>query len=357
MSLAARRAPGGLPAGAKKKLYHYGDNPMADQLSRRAFARGAALAPLSFSTGLAWAQDYPARPIRIVTPFPPAGGADPYARLTAQWLTKTTGQNVIVENRPGGNTLIGAQAVASSSPDGYTLLLTTDQTMEISPHLYKQLPIDPLKDFIPVIKVIATGQCFLASSSLGVNTFADFVKLAKAKPGQLAYGSAGGSASPSHLNMAKLIRELGLDLIHVPFKGSSPVMTELAAGRVSVALAGLGGAAPFIQAGTIRPLAVGTDKRAARYPAVPTIGEALGRPYDYLQNWMGFFAPAGTPKAVVEKLATELKRSLSAPEIATLITNQGWEAVGTTGEEFQRSIKAGQARWGAAIKQAGVEPE
>jgi len=272
-------------------------------------------------------------------------------------MTGEYGQSVIVDNRPGGNTLIGAQAAATSAPDGYTLFLATDHTFEINPSLYERLPYDPIKDFIPVIKVIETGQAFMVPASLPVRTLKEFVELVRSQPGKHAYGSAGGSGSPSHLNMEKFRQEMNLQMTHVPYKGSAPALTELVSGRISAVIAGLGGGAALIKSEKLRALAIGTETRGKAWPDIPTFPEALGQPYDYMRNWMGFFVPAGTPKAIVDKLAADLKRSLGTTEIAAQIERQGFVTSGVTTDEFARGIQDGQRKWGAVIKSAGVKVE
>ncbi|MDB5941784.1 MAG: tripartite tricarboxylate transporter substrate binding protein [Ramlibacter sp.] len=330
---------------------------MTDRLSRRAFASAAAVATFSLATKSAWADSYPSRTIKIILPYTAGGGSDPFARVTAQYLAKSLGVGVIVENRPGGNTVIGATAVAKAPPDGYTLLVTTDQTIEVNPLLYKRLPYDPLKDFIPLVKGAETAQAFLVSSSLPVNNLRDFVQLAKSKPGHLSYGTAGGNGSPSHLSMVKFMRETGTDMIHVAFKGTAPALTEVAAGRVSAAIVGMSGATPFLQAGSVKVLTIGSVKRVPSYPTVPTYSEALGIPYEPLVNWTGFLAPAGTPKPIVDKLIAEILKAMDSPEMTKQLAFAGWDKVNQTGDDFARAIVKGQAKWAAAAKDANLVPE
>ncbi len=330
---------------------------MIGHVSRRTFGAAAVGTAFTLAAKSNWAEIFPARPIRIILPYTAGGGSDPFARVIAQQLAKSLGVGVVVENRPGGNTVIGASMVAKAQPDGYTLLVTTDQTVEVNPLLYKRLPYDPLKDFIPLVKGAETAQAFLVSSSLPVSNLREFVQLAKAKPGELSYGSAGGNGSPSHLSMVKFMRETGVDMIHVAFKGTAPALTEVAAGRVSAAVCGMSGAAPFLQGASVKVLTIGSTRRVLSYPNVPTYSEALGIPYEPLVNWTGILAPAGTPKPVVDKLIAELLKAMDSPEMTKQLAFAGWDKVNQTGEEFARAIVKGQAKWAAVAKDANLVAE
>lgn len=299
--------------------------------------------------------NYPDRPIRMVVPYPPGGGIDPLARMIGQRLTEDFGQPVIIDNKPGGNTLIGAQFVATAPPDGYTLLMTTDQTHTINPWLYKTLPYDPVKSFIPITNLLDTGQFLVVHSSVPAKTIQEFIQYAKANPNKLSYGSAGGSGSPTHLNMEKFMRHAGIQMVHVPYKGGAAAVQDLVGGSVQALMIGLGPVGQFISSGTVRALAVGTSARSPLHPNVPTFKESIG--HDYLVNRVGVFAPAGTPAAIVHKLQRQMAGTLKTQAANDFYVKQGWEISGNTPEDYAVMLTKDRAVWGAAIRDAGVKPE
>ena len=296
------------------------------------------------------AQTYPGRPIRIVVPFPPGAGGDFTGRLLAAWLSQRLGQRVIVQNMPGGNTVIGAQYVAHSAPDGYTLLLTTNETLAANPNLYHRLPYDANKDFAPISALLMAQQVFVVNPAVvNANSLRDVIRLAKAKPGALAYGST-GVGTESHLNVAMFAKASGIDILHVPYNGAGPAITALLAGDIGMALLGYPPLQGFIADGKLRPLAVGAHIPAL--PNVPTFAEATG--LNFQPVWVGLLAPAGTPRDVVMKLNAEVRELLRQPSELKRFGGMGYQPIADSPEEFAGFIKEQQELWGKSIREAGV---
>src|SRR5437588_7346676 len=245
----------------------------------------------------AHAQSWPAKPVRLVVAYPPGGGIDVMGRQIAEKLTGMWGQPVVVENKPGANTIVAADAVAKSAPDGYTVLLTTDATFSINPHLYAKLPFDTQRDFIPVTMLVLLQQLLVASPSLPANTLGELIALAKAKPGSINYASYGSGSQP-HLSGEMLKYKAGIDLVHVAYKGISLAVPAVMAGEVQLTFAGIATSMPQLKAGRIKALAIGGPKRSPLLPQVPTFTE-LGYPEVETHAWFGLFLPAGSPRAAV----------------------------------------------------------
>src|SRR5262249_9023643 len=252
---------------------------------------------LGFSQQIALAQ-YPTKPVRVVVPYPPGGAVDSFARVLTQQLSDVWGQSVVVENRPGASTMIGAEQVAKSPADGYTLLLTAELTLVTLQHLYEKVPYDTLRDFAPITALVSATQALVANSSLPVKTVSDVVALAKAKPGEVTYGSF-GIGSTGHLNMEVFQAMTGTRFNHIPYSGAGPAMNDVVGGHVSLMFAALSIVKAGVDAGKLRMIGVGSDRR--EYPNVPTISES-GVPGFEAKSWFGLVAPAGTPPEIIKKI-------------------------------------------------------
>ena len=311
------------------------------------------IAVLTGAAGAA-AQNYPARPLRLIVPSSPGGGTDISARIIAPKLSEYLGQQVVVENRPGAGTMIGGEAAARSAPDGYTLLMGVS-TLAINPAIYKKVPYDALKDFAPVSQAVALPNVLVAHPSLPVKTVKELIAFARARPGQLNFASAGLGTSP-HLSMELFLSMAGLKMVHVPYKGSGPGVTDLVAGHVPLMMPNMLSALPHIKSARLRALGVTGAKRAARASDIPTIAEAGVPGYEAVQ-WYGMLAPAGTPRAIITRLHAEVVRVLQLPDIRERFLSDGAEPVGSSPEEFAAFIRAETAKWAKVIKDAGLRPE
>jgi len=306
--------------------------------------------------GVAQAQEFPARPVRVVVPYPPGGGVDGMARPLADRLTKLWGQAVLVDNKAGAATQIGADAVAKAAPDGYTLLLTTDQTITSNPHLYAKMPFDPLKDLAPVTQLIDLHQMVVAHPSVQANTMQELVALARSRPGTLNYGSYGGGSQP-HLLFEALKAQTGIQIAHIPYKGIAPALTAAIAGEVQLTLGGAATTRGHFQTGRLKPLAIARQARLALYPDVPTLREA-GFPDVDPQPWFGLFAPGTTPRALIERIRKDVAGILADPEFREReIIGKGYTGVGGTPEEFAAFIRADFDYKGRLIRISGAKAE
>src|SRR5919106_3531065 len=258
------------------------------------------------------AHAWPTKPVRIVVAYPPGGGIDVLARQLADKLGPGWGQPVVVENKPGANTIVAADAVAKSPPDGYTVLMTTDATFSINPHLYSKLPFDSQRDFVPVTMLVLLHQLLVAHPALPADGLADLVKLAKAKPGTINYASYGSGSQP-HLAGEMLKHKAGIDLVHVPYKGISLAVPAVIAGEVQLTFAGIATSMPQLKAGRIKAIAIGGVQRSPLLPQVPTFAE-LGYPEVETHAWFGLFLPAGAPKEAVTKIYQDTKKILDEPD-------------------------------------------
>jgi len=320
-----------------------------------ALVRMVATCVLITIAGIAAAQQgYPNKPIRLISPYPPGGSTTVLARLVAQRLTDSWGQQVIVENRPGGNLIIGSEALAKSPPDGYTILLTANAHVTV-PHLIKNVPYDVFKDFAPVATVTSNELVLVVHNSLPVKTLKEFIAYAKARPGQLNSGSA-GSGGFTHLSIELFNTMTGTKLQHVPYKGSSPALTDLIGGQIQLAFTPVNNAFPHIKAGKIRPIAVSGKNRNAALPQVPTFTEA-GLPGFDVGIWFGVLAPAGTPRPIIDKMAGEINKLLSAPETKERLVALGMDPYISTPEQMLARMKADSKRFGDVIKAANITME
>ena len=317
-----------------------------------------AAAALSLAQPCAAAQPgsagaYPARPLRFVVPYPPGGTTDIVARGIGVKLSEKFGQQVVVDNRGGASTIIGAEAVAKALPDGYTLLLATSTTLSINPNVYPKLPYDALRDFAPITPATYVPFVIAVHPSVPANSMTELIALAKAKPGAIRY-STPGTASSNHVAGALLESIAGVKLLHVPYKGSGPAATAALQGEVQVVITGVGTLVSHWKAGKLRVLAFGSEKRHPNWPDVPSTGEAGLKGYE-AGTWFGVVTRAGTPRAIVDKLNTEIVAALAAPDLKDRLTAIGFDVLSSSPEEFARFIKTDMARAAKVIKVAGIK--
>src|SRR5215212_12236727 len=306
--------------------------------------------------GTALAQPWPTKPVRIVVAYPPGGGIDVMARQIADRLTGAWGQPVVVENKPGANTILAADSVAKSAPDGYTVLMTTDATFSINPHLYSKLPFDTQRDFIPVTMLVLLQQLLVAHPSLPANTLDELIKLAKAKPGSINYASYGSGSQP-HLSGEMLKNKAGIDLVHIPYKGISLAVPAVMAGEVQLTFAGIATSMAPLKSGRIKAIAIGGMQRSPLLPEVPTFAE-LGFPEVETHAWFGLFLPAGSPKAAVERIFADAKSIVEEPEFRQKqLVDKGYEVVGSSPAEFASYIRRDRESRGRAVKISGARAE
>jgi tripartite-type tricarboxylate transporter receptor subunit TctC len=297
---------------------------------------------------------YPAKPVRIVVPAAPGGTIDIFARAIGQKLGEALGQPVIVENRAGGGTNIGNEAVAKAAPDGYTLLMG-GVTIATNPSLYASLAYDPAKDLVPVSILVASGNVLIVNPAVAATSVRELVALAKAQPGRLNFGSPSTGSTP-HL-AGELFKSIaGVDIVHVPYKGAAPALTDLMAGQLQIGFDNIPPALPHIQSGKLRALAVTSARRSALLPDLPTMGEA-GLPGFDVSAWFGLFAPAGTPPEIVTRVQAEAVRALRSPEVRERIAALGFDPLGMTTEESAAYVKAETARWAKIIKASGARAD
>ena len=310
------------------------------------------LAGLFIAAPGARCQDYPTRPIILIVPFAPGGSVDIVARIAGQKLAERLGKPVVVENRPGGSTLVAASAVAKASPDGYTLMIAPSGTLAINATLYNKLPYDPLRDFAAVALITVVPLVLVVNPALPVRSVPDLISLSKEKPGQLSYASAGAGSS-LHL-AAELFKGLtGIELTHVPYKGGAPAMSDVVAGHVSLMFADTGVALPQIREGNVRALGVSSMARLSAAPDIPSIAEAVPG-YD-AASWQMVVAPAGTPKEIVAKLRGEIAAVMASPDIRERLAQIGLTAVvSPPPEDVKRFLKSEITRWGAIVQRAGL---
>lgn len=299
------------------------------------------------------AQDYPTKPITLIVPFAPGGSSDLISRLIGQRLTEAFKQQVIVDNRGGGAGFVGMQAVARAAPDGYTLILGHIGTLAVNPAMFAKMPYG-VADFAPVSLVATVPNVLVVNPAVPAKTFQEFVALAKAKPGSLNYGSA-GIGSAGHLAMEYLRQKTGIQISHVPYKGTGPMITDLLADQTQATFTGAPPLIPHIKAGKLTPLAVGSAKRLDTLPDVPAVAEA-GYPGFETSQWYGILAPAKTPPAIVQKLSAEINRALRHPEVIERFTHDGSIPTGSTPEEFAVFIQKEAKIWGEIVKAAGIQP-
>ncbi|MEJ8846595.1 tripartite tricarboxylate transporter substrate binding protein [Variovorax rhizosphaerae] len=305
------------------------------------------------SSGLALAQDpYPSKPIRIIVGFAPGGSADIVARLMADKLGTELKQPIIVENRAGAGGNIGAEAVARAPADGYTLLMASTAQIVINPALYRKMPFDPIKDLAPVSLIQNEHNLMVVTPGIGVKTLPEFITYAKANPDKVTFASP-GNGSPAHLAGELMNQMAGLKMVHVPYKGTAPAITDLLAGNVTVAIDNMPAYMPHVKAGKLNGLALASERRATAAPDTPTVSEA-GLPGYVVTAWKGLMAPAGTPRPVIDKLHAAVVKVLAMPDVQKRMIDLGAEPAGTTPEQFAQFIQAETKKWGALVKSTGA---
>ena len=311
----------------------------------------ALLAPLVVASA-AVAQVWPAKPVRVVIPWPPGGSNDVVGRIVMQKVGESLGQQFVVDNRPGASGVIGAEPVAKSPADGYTIMVHSTTHLG-NAHLYRKLPYDTLKDFAPVGTLAAQPGALTTHPSLPVKTVKEFIALARARDGQINYSSSGNGSSP-HLSMALLVSMTGINLVHIPYKGGTPQVTALVGGEAHASLATISTVLVHVKSGRLRALGVSSVKRSAMLPEVPSIAEA-GVPGYEMSPWIGVYVPANTPKAIIDKLNAESNKALKHPEVANSLTNQVLDPQPSTPEEFAQRIKVDYEKYGKLIKATGMK--
>jgi tripartite-type tricarboxylate transporter receptor subunit TctC len=315
----------------------------------------AAVALLTFHGVHAAGPDYPSRAIRIVVPFPPGGYSDALARLIASDMTNSFRQSVVVENRPGAGGNIGADLVAKSPPDGYTLVMGTIGTQAINQWIYPKVPFNPATDFAPVAFVADAETVLVVTPAVPSRTVKDLIALARSKPGELTFAS-GGSGTTGHLAGELFKSATQTFITHIPYKGNVPALTDVVAGQVSLSFATLQPALPFIQAGKLVPLATAGSSRAPALAAVPTLSEAGLKNFE-VRNWTGLLAPAGTPAEITQKLAQSVDKTMNSPQVKTMMAAQGLSYTEMGPEAFGRFIKAESDKWAGVIRTAKVKAD
>src|SRR5262245_41640067 len=321
-------------------------SPLATHCSRLLLCAATLLAALT-----AAGQDYPSRPIRLVAPFPPGGGADISGRILAEGLSPLLGQTVVVDNRAGAGSILGTDIVSKSAPDGYTLLLGPI-TLAFNPALYRKLPYDALRDFAPISLVADQPNILVINPILPAKSFKEFVALARAQPGKLAYGSA-GVGTGTHLAMELLMTSQKVELTHVPYKGAAPALTGVIGNEIGAFLSTFASALPHVKSERLRALGVTSAQRAATLPDIPTIAEAGVPGYEYT-TWYGLLAPAGTPRAIVEKLSRATAEVLASPKTAERYIGQGMTPIPSTPTRFAAHIKSETDKWTKVVREAKI---
>ena len=303
---------------------------------------------------VAFSEHYPGKPIRIVVPYTPGGFNDTLARTLGQRFTEKWSQPVVVDNRPGGGTTIGTGLVAKAPADGHTLLVVSF-AFGVNPSLYARLPYDTQRDFTPVVLAARTPNILVVNPQLSINTVQDLIALAKSKPGILNYATAGNGSS-NHLSMEMFKNMAGVDIVHVPYKGSAPAVIDLIGGQVDVMFDNVPNVLQHVKAGKLRGLAVSSGDRSPFMPDLPTVAEAGLAGFD-VSVWFGVVAPSNTPKAVVAQLNSEINRILTLPEVTDLVRRQGVEPIGGTPEAFAAFLREQTAKWAKVVKDSGVKAE
>ncbi len=318
-----------------------------------AVAFACALGVPGFLVPPAAAQAYPSKPIRLVVPFPPGGSLDVVARAIGQKLTEAWGQPVVIDNRPGAGGNIGADLVAKSAPDGYTILEGALSTHAVNVSLYGKMPYDPIKDFAPITLVATTPNVLVVNPTLPVNSVPELVAYAKAHPGTLSFGS-GSNGSAGHLAGELFKTEARVDMVHIPYKGGAPALQALLAGDTQLMFDNLANSTPQLKAGRLKALAVTTARRSALAPELPTLAET-GLPGFDIYTWWGFMAPAGTPKEIIAKWNAEVTRILATPEMKAFFAQQGAEPAPTTPEQFAALIRSEIPKYAKIVKDSGAK--
>ena len=313
-----------------------------------------ALSALVGFVAIAWGADYPAKPIRLIVPYAAGGSTDTLSRILAYPLAERLGQQVVIDNRTGAGTIIGTEIAAKSVPDGYTLFMATPP-FAVNPALYGKVPYDLERDFAAVLNVAGSSNLLVVHPTLAAHSVKELIGLVKANPGKYSYGSSGVGGA-SHLAMALFTSMAALDMVHVPYKGGAPAVTDLVADRLQLMMANLTTAQPHVRAGRLRALGVGTKARTPLFPEMPTISEA-GVPGYEANNWNGIVVPRNTPRLIIDRLHREVVSILGDTNVAKRLAAQGLEPIGDTPREFAQYLKSEAAKWGKVVKSAGIKPE
>ena len=315
----------------------------------------AFLAALLLLNAAAHAQGYPSKPVRLIVPFAPGGTTDVLARLVAQKLTDSLGQQFIIENRPGAGGNIGTELAVKSPADGYTLVMSFDGTMAINPNTYAKMPFDPQKDLVAVANVAQVPLLIVVHPGVAAKTIPEFVALAKASPGRINYSSA-GHGSTGHLTGELFRARAGIEIVHVSYKGGGQAVQDLLGGQIQMLVTALPTVEGHLKGGKLRALAFTSAKRVPGAPEVPTLAES-GYPGMEVLSWYGILAPAGTPQEIVRRLNAEINRVLQMPEVRERLTALGTEPTGGSAEQFAQVIRADTARWAKVVSDAGIRIE
>jgi tripartite-type tricarboxylate transporter receptor subunit TctC len=315
-----------------------------------AFAAAALLQPL-----VALAQAWPAKPIKLMVPFPPGGSTDIVARIVAQKLSERLGQPIIIENRGGAGGTLGTALAAKAAPDGYTLTVASTSTHVVAPSVYPKLDYDPVKDFAPISLMAVSPYLLVVTPSLPAKTLPELIALAKKQPGKLNYASA-GIGSTTHLAMEMLKSVSGTYMLHIPYNGNGPAGTAVVGGQVEILFGSLPALLPHAKSGRVRALAVGTPRRSASLPDIPTVAES-GYPGFDASLWLAIMAPAGTPQAILDRLQKEIGALVAAPETRDALDKAGAEPITSTPAELAAMIRDGVSKYAQVIKAAGIKPE
>ena len=302
--------------------------------------------------GLAHAQSWPTKPIKLIVPYPPGGGTDVIARIVQEPLAKELGQQVIIDNRGGAGGSIGSALAAQSPSDGYTVLFTLS-SHTINPAIYTKLPFDTEKDFSSVVTVASLPQILVANPNFPAKTVKEVIEMAKAKPGSISYASV-GNGSPGHLAGAMMATDAGVDMTHIPYRGGGPAVTDVMAGQVPLLWVSIPAAAQFVKAGKLRALAVSTVKRSAVFPDVPTMVESGFKGFE-VDSWYAMFVPAKTPQAIIDRINKAAVNVLAQPDVKERLLGQGAEAVGDTPAQLSGVVKKEIAKWKQVVKSANIK--
>jgi tripartite-type tricarboxylate transporter receptor subunit TctC len=317
--------------------------------------RAVLFVVLGLISSAACAQAYPSKPVKVVIPYPAGSTPDIVGRIVSDRLQKALGQPFVVENRTGAAGNIGADAVAKSVPDGYTLLVAINGPVAVNKHLYKNLPYDPERDLLPITLLASAPQMLVVTPSVPADSFKSFIDYARRNPGRLSYGSV-GSGSASHLTMELLKSDARIFLVHIPYRGFPPALTDMLAGNIETMFAIIPAVLPQIRAGRIKALAVTALKRSDLAPEVPSVAE-LGYPQLESLAWIGLLAPAGTPRDIIFRLNSEAARGMQTPETRDMLGKQGFDVVANSPEEFARWIRAESEKWSKVIRTSGAAPD
>ncbi len=317
--------------------------------------RFLAALPCLFAAALAFAQPYPSKPVKVVIPLPAGSTPDIVGRTLAEKLQKAFGQPFVVDNRTGAGGNIGTEAVAKAAPDGYTLLVSINGPVAVNKYLYRNLPYDPDKELQPISLLASAPQMLVVTPKVPADTFKGFIDYVKRNPGRLSYGSV-GAGSASHLTMELLKSEAGLFIVHIPYRGFPPAVTDMLGGNIDAMFAIIPAVLPQVKAGKMKALAVTALKRNPLAPDVPSVGE-LGYPHLESLAWIGLLAPAGTPAEIVARLSGETVKAMQAPETREALGKQGFDVVANSPEEFARWIRGESAKWAKVIRTSGATPD